>query len=371
MATPANDLVAVELFAGGGGVAVGIKDAGYRVTAAVELDKHAAQTYLKNHPETHLLVTDVREVKASQLLELSGGKIDLLAACPPCQGFSTLTNKYRREDERNALVLEVARIVEETLPTAIMFENVPGLAVKGKKLFDELLTRLEALGYQCSWKVVQLADYGIPQCRRRLVLLAGRGFSIEVPLRTHSANGKGGLKKWKTLHSAIGHIKADAVELPDTWDRGGPKAVNWHVVRRLSDVNRDRLLATKAGASRGDLPKTLRPECHKETDHGFSNVYGRMSWDAPSSTITAGCVTLSMGRFGHPDLNRTISVREAALIQTFPARYVFDTPFIEKAAKIVGNALPCKFACILATQASHAILSYRKSSNPAGMEVGS
>jgi DNA (cytosine-5)-methyltransferase 1 len=138
---------------------------------------------------------------------------------------------------------------------------------------------------------------------------------------------------------------------------GGPQAVGWHVVRRLSEVNRRRLMASRAGASREELPKRLRPPCHRHSDKGFSNVYGRMSWDAPSSTITAGCLTLSMGRFGHPEKDRTISLREAALVQTFPFEYRFDTDFIEKAARIVGNALPCEFARLLANKAYQAIVS--------------
>lgn len=346
-----DKLVAVELFAGGGGVAVGLKRAGFRVAAAVELDKFAAQTYRANHRKCLLLEEDVRKVEGSRLLQAAGGRIDLLAACPPCQGFSSLTNKYRTEDERNTLVLEVARIVEETLPTAVMLENVPGLAGKGMPLFEEFLSRLEALGYKHQWRVVQLADYGIPQRRRRLVLLAGRGFGIDIPDRTHSIDGKKGLKKWVTLRTAIGHIEEEAVQLQDAMAHGGPQAFNWHVVRRLSDINRRRLLAAKAGASRGKLPKRLRPMCHKSSNEGFSNVYGRMSWEAPSSTITAGCLTLSMGRFGHPEHDRTISLREAALIQTFPENYRFDTSFVEKATQIVGNALPCAFARILARRA--------------------
>jgi DNA (cytosine-5)-methyltransferase 1 len=358
MNKPTHRPVAVELFAGGGGVAVGLKKAGFRVAVAVELDQFAAQTYKRNHPRTKLLVEDVCKIGGERLMELAGGqRIDLLAACPPCQGFCSLTSKYRKEDERNALVREVARVAEETLPTALMFENVPGLAEKGRPLFQELLDRLEALGYRCSWKVVQLADYGIPQRRRRLVMLAGRGFTIEIPDPTHSFDGRNGLKKWNDLRSAIGHIDEEALELPDAMAVGGPRKVGWHVVRRISDLNRKRLAAAKAGVSLHELPKKLRPLCHQSVTEGFSNVYGRMSWESPSSTITAGCLTPSMGRFGHPEKDRTISLKEAALIQTFPKDYVFDTDFVEKATRIVGNALPCNFAKLLARRALKAILS--------------
>ena len=136
--------------------------------------------------------------------------------------------------------------------------------------------------------------------------------------------------------------------LADARKAGGPQRNNWHVVRQLSLNNIARLRATRPGASRAELPEALRPECHKSADEGYTNVYGRMSWDQLPVTITGGCTTLSKGRFGHPSELRTISVREAARIQTFPDDYVFDTPFMEYACGMIGNALPCDFAEMLA-----------------------
>lgn len=349
-----RQLTAVEIFAGGGGLAVGLERAGFRAVAAIEVEKHAAATFKANHPEVQVFRQDVREISGSALLELGGGSIDVLAACPPCQGFSSLTAKYRRDDPRNLLVSEVARLTEEIEPMAVMIENVPGLANKGRPLFDDLLLRLETLGYVCNWSVLQVADYGVPQMRRRLVLLAGKGFKIEMPAATHSRKGDDGKSRWRTVRDAIGHM-SEAVPFVDAAQKGGAHLFDWHVVRRLSDTNQKRLVHAKGGASGMEIPDHLRPPCHRGGYSGFSNVYGRMSWDEPSPTITAGCTTLSKGRFGHPDQLRTISLREAALLQTFPEDYHFETDAFERACEIVGNALPCDFAEAVAGQVSEAI----------------
>ncbi len=349
-----RQLTAVEIFAGGGGLAVGLERAGFRAVAAIEVERHAAATFKANHPEVQVFRQDVREISGSALLALGGGSIDVLAACPPCQGFSSLTSKYRRDDPRNLLVSEVARLTEEIRPTAIMIENVPGLAKKGRPLFDDLLKRLETLGYICTWGILQVADFGVPQMRKRLVLLAGRGFKIEMPVPTHSKDGADGKLCWRTVRDAIGHM-SEAVPFVEAVQKGGAHLVDWHVVRKLSNQNIERLRHAKAGANGIDLPDRLRPPCHQGGYRGFSNVYGRMSWDEPSPTITAGCTTLSKGRFGHPDQLRTISLREAALLQTFPEGYHFETDAFERACEIVGNALPCDFAEAIATRVNVAI----------------
>lgn len=353
--TPADSqLTAVEIFAGGGGLAVGLERAGFKAVAAIEMEKHAAATFKANHPNVEVFQKDVREISGASLLELGGGSIDVLAACPPCQGFSSLTSKYQRDDPRNLLVSEVARLTEEIEPTAVMIENVPGLANKGRPLFDDLVERLCKLGYICNWGILQVADYGVPQTRRRLVLLAGKGFKIEMPDTTHSRTGEDGKSRWRTVRDAIGHM-TEAVQFVKAAENGGADLYDWHVVRKLTDANRERLLHARGGASGTELPEHLRPPCHRGGYKGFSNVYGRMSWDQPSPTITAGCTTLSKGRFGHPEQLRTISLREAALLQTFPADYKFETDAFERACEIVGNALPCDFAAVVAGQVRDAI----------------
>ena len=352
-------LKAIDLFAGGGGLTVGLKRAGFDVVAAVELDKHACATYRANHGEVSLLEMDIKEVSGDQLRELAGvEKIDLLAGCPPCQGFTSL-NRKGEDDPRNKLVLQMSRLAEEVRPRAIMMENVAGLTTKGKSLYQELRLKLESLGYDFaeSAEVLEVADYGVPQRRRRLVLLAGRGFKIELPARTHSKRNQNDLPRWKSVRDVIGNVEGlgNPIVTSEAAKQGGGQKSNWHVVRSLSAQNVKRIKAANPGKSRASIPDELRPHCHQGREEGFSNVYGRMEWDEPSPTITGGCTTFSKGRFGHPIEDRTISVREAALLQTFPIDYQFDVPYMEHVCNVIGNALPCDFAQVLAKQC-HAML---------------
>jgi DNA (cytosine-5)-methyltransferase 1 len=351
--------VAVDVFSGAGGLTLGLKRAGFRVAAAIEIEDNAFATYKTNHPEVHAIKQDVRTVKGRHLRALVGGEIDLLAGCPPCQGFSTLTNTSSKRDPRNDLVMEMARLVKEIRPRAVMMENVPGLADRGKRLFNRFLRTLEELNYRYTWAVLQVANYGVPQNRRRLVLFASRGVELSLPEPTHHRTGEGGFPAWKTLRDAIYGMESPIV-LDDSRKIGGPGRVNWHVVRRLSPENIARLRKARPGASRADLPRSLRPDCHKHVDKGYCSVYGRMAWDKLPVTITGGCTTLSKGRFGHPSQLRTISVREAARIQTFPDDYVFDTPYMEYACEMIGNALPCDFAEILAASVAVQLLTTQR-----------
>ncbi len=353
-------LTAIDVFAGGGGLTVGLKKAGFNVVSAIELDDHAYATYKVNHPEVKALRQDVRTVSGKALLRLTGEKrIDLLAGCPPCQGFTSLTSKYRRNDPRNSLVEEMARLVSELRPKAVMMENVPGLARKGKTLYDNLKKELNQLGYLIEDGVLEVADYGVPQLRRRLVLLAGKGFRIELPRPTHSKKATDMKWKWKSVRDAIGRMKKP-MTLLEAKERNLLETSDWHIVRNLSPLNQARIRTVKPGANRNVLPEKLRPECHKGSYNGFPNVYGRMQWDQPSPTITGGCTTFSKGRFGHPEENRTISVREAALLQTFPEDYRFPEPFMDNVCKIIGNALPCAFAEIVSKRCHEEIIISKK-----------
>ena len=350
-----DEFVAVDAFAGGGGLAVGLRDAGFRTVAAIELEPHAAATFKVNHPEVHVYRQDVRDVSGEELRKLVPGTVDVFAACPPCQGFSSLTSKWRRDDPRNTLVSEVGRLAREMQPRAIMMENVPGLANKGSPLLDTLIAELEGLGYITNCDVLQVADYGVPQRRRRLVLLAGLQFHIDMPKPTHSRTGRGGLELWRTVRDAI-YGMDEPITLADAKRRGGAQLFDWNVIREISPKNRLRLQKARPGGCWSDLPEELRVECHRRGYKGFSNVYGRMEWDEPSVTITAGCTTPSKGRFGHPEQDRTISLREAATLQTFPNSYIFETPYLERACEIVGNALPCVFAEAIARAVRRTLL---------------
>ena len=352
-----NQFNAIEAFAGGGGLAVGLHNAGFQIKAAIEAEPNAAMTFKANHPTVHVFQQDIRKIAGKELLELASGRVDILAACPPCQGFSSLTAKNKKADPRNKLVSEITRLAKEMRPHAIMMENVPGLMGRGKRLLNKLVRELENHGYNTNYSVLQVADYGVPQLRKRLVLLAGLGFEIKMPSATHSRNGQDGLQKWRTVREAIEHMQ-EPITLPKAKQQGGAQLFDWHVVRQLSPQNQARLKIAKPGRNWSDIPEDMRPECHRGNYKGFPNVYGRMQWDEPSGTITAGCTTISKGRYGHPEKNRTISLREAALLQTFPEDYVFETPYMEHACQIVGNALPCLFAETVARQVYLALVDH-------------
>lgn len=324
-------LTAVDLFAGPGGMTQGFKNAGFAVVGAVERDPVAGETYALNHPEVHLCVTDIRSVCADELrsaLGLVWGELDLLGACPPCQGFSSVRTRNGRravEDERNDLVLEIARFVDSFGPKAVMMENVPGL-VRDERL-QGLQRHLQENGYDLGEgpKVLNAVEYGVPQNRRRLVLLASRvgRVSPAPPLAVR-----------KTVRDLIGDLS-----------RAGESGDPLHDLpeRRSSSVMRRIRMTPKDGGGRLDLPEEEQLDCHRSFD-GFKDVYGRMAWDRPAPTITGGCFNPSKGRFLHPEENRNITLREAALLQGFPSDYRFSLKRGKTAAAaMIGNALPPGF----------------------------
>lgn len=353
-----GNMTAIDLYAGSGGLSLGLRQAGFNVAGAVEIDEVASATYRKNHPRTTLVTKDVRDVTSDALRKVVGTRrLHLLAGCAPCQGFCSLTSKWGREDPRNRLVLEMARFVEELRPDAVFMENVPGLITRGTALLEELSQRLRAAGYYAETRVVQMADFGVPQNRRRLVLLAGNGFMIPFPVQTHAKDPEGGsgLKKWVTVRDAIYGWSAP-LKLSRAVTRGGPQQFKWHVVRDLQPQTRRRLQAAYPGKTWLSVDEDIRPECHRDGYKGFTNVYGRMAWDNVAVTMTSGCTSPCKGRFGHPDRRRTtISVREAARLQTFPLSYHFETDHMDAACEMIGNAVPPLFAKLVAKQISNTL----------------
>lgn len=354
-----NKFTAIDLFSGVGGLTLGLEQAGFKVIAAVEVDKTAIDTYKSNHSEVRLIGKDIRQVTGKDILRIARvKKVDLVAGCPPCQGFSKLTDKNRKYDPRNYLVLEMARIIGEIQPRMVMLENVPGLNRKGSPLLREFERRLKKLDYVITKDVLQLADYGVPQSRRRLVMLAGKGFSVSLPKKTHSRNPDKfcGEKKWESVRTVLENLD-EPVTLSYALRNGGPNKFRWNVVRDLAPITKKRMKYLTPGGNRQELPMELRPDCHKNGS-GFSNVYGRMDGNTIAPTITSGCTTLSAGRFGHPYKDRTISVREAALIQTFPDNYKIKADTMKKACELFGNALPCKFAKIVSLECRKSLTEY-------------
>ncbi len=317
---------AIDLFCGCGGLTLGLKQAGFEVVGAIDCDDLAVETYKANHPEVHVWKKDIQKLSGRAVkrkLKLKKGELDLLAGCPPCQGFSTmrtLNGGREIEDKRNDLIYEFLRFVKELEPKAIMMENVPGL-IKDER-FENFCEEIKKLGYIPNADVKDAADYGVPQRRQRMILLAGKGRKIEFAKPT----------KRKTVADAIRN-------LPPAGKSGDPL----HDIKenRSKKVRKRIRQIPKNGGSRTDLPKKDQLECHKKCN-GFKDVYGRMAWDKPAPTITSGCFNPSKGRFLHPEENRAITLREAAILQGFPRRYNFP-PNNSKTniALMIGNALPC------------------------------
>ncbi len=324
---------AIDLFCGAGGLTVGLQNAGFDVLAGVELNKTAAETYTMNHTNHAIYEQDIREISPLEMLSKLGlkkGELDLLAGCPPCQGFSTHRTRNKGvsvEDERNDLVFEFVRFVEEMLPKTIMMENVPGLFKDHRMVL--VTNKLKALGYQFdenSVAVRNASDYGVPQRRNRMIMMASRLGLIDAPQK---------LEVKKTVRDCL----AELVEA----GKSGEILHDWET-KHSDKVKKIISLVPKNGGSRADIPQEYWLDCHKRSPESYRDVYGRMAWDEVAPTITGGCNNPSKGRFIHPEQDRAITLREAALLQTFPEGYKFSTARGKAGvALMIGNALPPVF----------------------------
>jgi len=321
---------AIDLFSGCGGLSRGLKDAGFQVLGAVELDGKARETYTLNHEDVPLVGSDIRKISAAQLLRSCGlkrGQLDLMAGCPPCQGFSTLRARNGRTespDARNELIDDFARLAIALRPKMVMMENVPALARYEK--FVNFVKNLELVGYQVSVRILDVSHFGVPQRRKRLILSASR---LGLPKLATAMESR------KTVRAAIGHLMKSG-ESGDTLHDFPTKNRSARVQAMIEAIPKD-------GGSRHSLPSSMRLSCHTKTS-GFNDVYGRMKWDDVSPTITSGCSNPSKGRFIHPFENRPITLREAALLQGFPSDYRFKISHGKEAiALMIGNALPPAF----------------------------
>ena len=321
---------AIDVFSGCGGLSQGLRRAGFDVVAAFDNDADSIATYRLNHPGTTVFEGDIRNVDTADIRKLLQGKpLHLLAGCPPCQGFSSmrrLNKKRSKRDGRNNLVLEYLRFVKDLKPLTIMMENVPGLV--NYTLFKRVFAELQRLGYKPKVQPVRIQQYGIPQRRRRLVLVGSLLGDLGIAKPTGER---------VTVREIIGNLES-------TFRTKDPvhRIVKVHTPEVMK-----RIRATpKNGGSRADVPE-FELECHKDDKVGFRDVYGRMRWNDYSPTITGGCLNPSKGRFLHPEKNRAISAREAALLQTFPRTYKFPADISKTSiALLIGNALPPKFSYI-------------------------
>lgn len=321
--------VAIDLFCGCGGLTLGLKKAGFRVIGAVELNPLAAATYRKNHPSVLVWESDIRQLDPAVLKEQLGlktGNLSLLAGCPPCQGFSRLRTRngsFVVDDPRNDLLFEFVRFVDVFRPKTLMIENVPWLADDNR--FFTFLEKVQAYGYQGEYKILDAADFGVPQRRKRLIFMAGSASAI--PFAATS-------KKRRTVQDAI-------ADLPVAGSSGDPlhDFLSIHQPRILDLIRR----IPKDGGSRKSLPKDLWLKCHQQNSRGFKDVYGRMAWKEVAPTITSGCFNPSKGRFLHPEEDRAITLREAAILQGFPKNYYFPAGNRSAVGTMIGNALPPPF----------------------------
>jgi DNA (cytosine-5)-methyltransferase 1 len=328
-------LGALDLFCGVGGLSVGLREADFSVLGAVDVSDLAIQGYRANHPDTRVWHQNIRSLSPQTMMEalgLAAGDLDLLAGCPPCQGFSTMRTLRRGTsvaDKRNSLVAQFGRYAAALKPRALLMENVPGLA--DEPGLHRLVKRLEKLGYSVTAGVHDAAEYGVPQRRKRFVLVGmrdGATFSLAEPNAPR-----------RTVRDALAGLPLPSESLDPLHNHGEQRS------RRIRN-----LIAAipHDGGGQRDLPRRRRLACHKRSN-GFFDVYGRMSWDRPSPTITSGCINPSKGRFLHPDQDRAITLREAALLQSFPLDYAIPLRAGKyKAADLIGNAIPPAFV------ASHA-----------------
>ena len=333
---------AVDLFCGIGGLTKGLQNSGIRVVAGVDNDERCKYGYEASN-DTPFIGRPIEDVSAEEIASLySKDAIRVLAGCAPCQSYSGLNRGGRTEDD-NVPIKKFATLIRKILPEIVTMENVRGLRdTQHYPIFDYFLGVLKRNAYQVSYQVVNTADYGVPQERKRLVLVASRLGKKEIKLidPTHK-------DKHVSVRKAIGRLRPI---------KDGETSSNdpLHHSRKLSAMNKKRIIATpKNGGSARSWTEDLLLDCYKK-DSGktyMNTVYGRMSWDKPSPTMTTQCTGLGNGRFGHPEQNRAISIREAAIFQTFPRDYIFSNPnekmLSGDLARFIGNAVPVRLGEVI------------------------
>lgn len=332
----------VDLFCGVGGLSYGMKQAGFKILAGFDIDWTCKYAYETNN-EAIFNYKDIKQILSEDILSLySKNSIRVLAGCAPCQPFSSYAFKNKEKDpNKYDLLYEFGRIVKCVHPDIVTMENVPSIAVfKLKSVLSDFVELLKNDNYKVFYKVVYCPDYGIPQTRKRLVLLASRFGEIELISPTHTPD------KYVTVKDVIGTLPELKAGEHDPND-------SLHRCSSLTPINLRRIQATPYGGSWHDWPEELVLNCHKKkSGKSFGSVYGRMKWEEPAPTMTTQCTGIGNGRFGHPIQNRAISAREAALIQTFPLNYRFfndkEEVSLTKASRYIGNAVPPRLGEIIA-----------------------
>ncbi|RNJ47035.1 DNA (cytosine-5-)-methyltransferase [Mesorhizobium erdmanii] len=324
----------VDLFCGVGALSHGLKLSGFKIIAGYDVDSRCKHAY-ENNNDAKFLARDVGRLTAEEIkAHYSGKRPTILAGCAPCQPFSSYKQRYE-EDPKWNLVTRFATLAVSVQPDFITMENVPTLLrYKEGRVFEEFSKILQDGGYDVEWSVEQCEKYGVPQRRRRLVVLAA-----------------------KSHH--LGKLQPNAGELMSVWEAIGKLPPieagtshpedSMHAASGLTPINLRRIKASKPGGTWRDWPPSLRADCHRRpSGKTYPGVYARMAWDAPSPTLTTQCYGYGNGRFGHPDQHRAITLREAAILQSFPDDYEFlpadEKPSFSEVGRWIGNAVPVKLA---------------------------
>lgn len=330
----------VDVFCGIGGLTHGFVKEKFKVVAGIDVDDSCRYAFEKNN-EAKFIKKDIAEIDADEILSLySDAEVKILVGCAPCQPFSKYTNG-KTEDTKWSLLYNFGELIETIKPEIVSMENVPELA-KHKKypVYDDFVELLKRNGYSVSSYFVYCPDYGIPQTRTRLVLFASKFGEISILRKTHSP------QKYKTVSDSIGCL--DPIGVGEVSEKD-----SLHRSAGLSELNMIRIRSTPEGGSWKDWDDELVLECHKKpTGKSYGNIYGRMRWDDLSPTITTQFMGYGNGRFGHPEQDRAISLREAALLQSFPKYYDFIEPntkvFVSTIARHIGNAVPYRLGRVIA-----------------------
>lgn len=330
---------AIDLFCGAGGLTHGLIKSDINVVAGFDIEESCRYAYEKNNKGAKFYNKDVTNITAEELRSLyPSDHIKLLAGCAPCQPFSTYSQgRDVKKDKKWPLLYAFSRLIREVEPELVTMENVPD--VTKHEVYHDFVNELIGMGYLVYAQKVFCPDYGIPQARNRHVLLASKLGKIELIEPTNKPTN------YKTVRDVISKLPAISAGERDKKD-------NLHLAASLSSLNLQRIKLSKQGGTWKDWPESLRAECHqKESGKTYSGVYARMSWDMPSPTITTQCYGFGNGRFGHPDQDRAISLREAAMLQTFPKSYEFVSTEqqiqITAIGKMIGNAVPVQLGKVI------------------------
>lgn len=330
-------VVCVDLFCGAGGLTHGLAAGGINVVAGVDCDEESRWPYEGNNPASTFHVRDIADVSGGEVAGWFGSApVRVLSGCAPCQPFSTYTQRGGRNGDRSGrwgLLSQFGRLAGEVQPDVVVMENVP--AIRSHAVFTSFVATLKACDYEVWHNVVNCADYGAAQSRRRTVLMASRLGVLRLPdpTRTNRVTAR-------DIISTLPPIPAGGVCGDDPL----------HAASRLSPLNMRRMRASRPGGTWRDWPAGLRADCHRRASGAkYLSVYGRIAWDEPAPTLTTQFYRYGSGRFGHPDQDRGLSLREGALLQGFPPGYEFmpdgDTARFSHLGRLIGNAVPVQLGC--------------------------